>query len=115
MSHFRGSPGVKSDGKRRRQGKDTMGRNRKKQLHRIRSMLHCYFCGGRVVSTKLDTYYCEAEGISWDMVESLVIYGRATDGLPAPKSARLRRPLAPRRATPATKRRMGMTLSRGGA
>lgn len=58
-----------------------MGRKRKKQLHRIRSMLHCYFCGGRVISTKPDTYYCEAEGVTWDMVENLVIYGR--DVIPA--------------------------------
>ena len=39
-------------------------------------MLHCWFCGGRVVSLTTDEYRCEAEGIRWDMVENLVIRSR---------------------------------------
>lgn len=48
-----------------------------KQLRRIRQMLHCWFCGGRVIPTKMGTYRCEAEGVTWDMVENLVLYSRA--------------------------------------
>ncbi len=56
-----------------------------RQLRRIRSMLHCWFCGGRVVALSGETragrgkaitaYRCEAEGVTWDMTENLVIYG----------------------------------------
>ncbi len=55
-----------------------------KQLRRIRSMLHCWFCGGRVVALSGETkagrgrqitgYRCEAEGVRWDAGENLVIY-----------------------------------------
>ncbi len=55
-----------------------MGRNR------IR--LYCYFCGGREIALagetvagrgkQITSYRCEAEGVRWDMVEGLVIYGR---------------------------------------
>lgn len=43
-------------------------------IHPIRSVLRCYFCGGRVVTTSLMTYRCEVEGVSWDMSEDLVLY-----------------------------------------
>ncbi len=48
----------------------------KKQLRPIRAMLHCWFCGGRVVSLTSEEYRCEAEGVRWDMTENLVIYER---------------------------------------
>ncbi len=51
--------------------------NGMKQLHPVRAMLHCYFCGGRVVSTTGEEYRCETEGIRWDRVENLVTYSRA--------------------------------------
>ncbi len=47
-----------------------------KQLRPIRTMLLCWFCGGRVVPTKTGTYRCKAEGVTWDMKEDLVIYSR---------------------------------------
>ncbi len=50
-------------------------------LRPIRAMLHCWFCGGRVVSLgpgrKVTAYRCEAEGVRWDASENLVIYGRS--------------------------------------
>lgn len=46
----------------------------------IRAMLHCYFCGGRVVSIgpskKAVVYRCEAEGVRWEASENLTIYSR---------------------------------------
>ena len=39
-------------------------------------MLHCWFCGGRVVSLTSEEYRCEAEGVRWDMAENLVTYTR---------------------------------------
>ncbi len=44
----------------------------------IRAMLHCYFCGGRVVPTKQLTHRCEAEGVTWEVTENLTIYTRST-------------------------------------
>ncbi len=52
-------------------------------------MLHCWFCGGRVVSLATEEYRCEAEGIRWDMTENLVIYSHNPSG-PAPGIGRIR-------------------------
>ena len=38
-----------------------------------RTTMFCYFCGGRVLPTKLHTYRCEAEAVTWDD-EGLNIY-----------------------------------------
>ncbi len=61
-----------------------MGRKRKRQLRPIRPMLHCWFCGGRVIALSGETvagrgrqvtsFRCEAEGVRWDRTENLVIY-----------------------------------------
>ncbi len=48
-----------------------------KQLRPIRTMLHCWFCGGRVLPTKMGTYRCQAEGVTWDMAENLILYSRS--------------------------------------
>ncbi len=45
-------------------------------LRPVRAMLHCWFCGGRVVSLTSQEYRCEAEGVRWDMTENLVLYER---------------------------------------
>ncbi len=41
----------------------------------LRPMLHCYFCGGRVVSLGTGrqpiAYRCEAEGVRWEASENL--------------------------------------------
>ncbi len=42
----------------------------------LRPMLHCYFCGGRVIPTKQLTHRCEAEGVSWEVTENLTVYRR---------------------------------------
>ncbi len=42
----------------------------------VRAMMHCWFCGGRVVSLTSQEYRCEAEGVRWEMSENLVIYAR---------------------------------------
>ena len=48
----------------------------------LRPMLHCWFCGGRVVSLTSEEYRCEAEGVRWDMAENLVICSRFEGPLP---------------------------------
>ncbi len=60
---------------------------RKRHLRPIRAMLTCYFCGGKVVSLsgeavrgrgrEITAYRCEAEGVRWDVGETLTIYGRS--------------------------------------
>ena len=80
MSLFGGLVGVNPYGKSGG-GHDSSGRrNLKKQLRPIRAMLHCYFCGGRVISIgpskKAAAYRCEAEGVRWEASENLVIYSR---------------------------------------
>ena len=42
----------------------------------LRPMLHCWFCGGRVVSLTSQEYRCEAEGVRWDHSENLILYER---------------------------------------
>lgn len=100
----------------------------KKPLRPIRAMLHCWFCGGRVVSIgsgrKVAGFRCVPEGVRWDATENLVIHSRSpepvrlrdtetgqwlsTEGLLAPKrSTPPRRPVASRRAT---RRRKGVSV-----
>lgn len=51
-----------------------------KQLRPTRAMLHCWFCGGRVVPVgagrKVLAYRCEAEEVRWEASENLAIYAR---------------------------------------
>lgn len=57
-----------------------------KQLRPIRTMMYCWFCGGRVVALSGDAvagrgrnitgYRCEAEGVRWDATDNLVLYSR---------------------------------------
>ncbi len=54
-----------------------------KQLRPVRSMLRCYFCGGRVEAVgsgrTVIGYRCAAEGVRWDDTENLVLYARDHD------------------------------------
>ena len=63
-------------GKSERQGDSSALRNSKANPRSLRPMLHCWFCGGRVVLLKTHAYRCEAEGVRWDGQENLVLYER---------------------------------------
>ena len=59
---------------------DSATKRRLSNPRSLRPMLHCWFCGGRVVSLTSDEYRCEAEGVRWDMTENLVLYERPEVG-----------------------------------
>ncbi len=55
-----------------------------RQLRPIRPMLHCWFCGGRVIALSgeavagrgktITSFRCVAEGVRWDASTNLVLY-----------------------------------------
>ncbi len=76
MSAIAVFPGPNPYGKVRGEGFHTSLRKSRS----LRPMLHCLFCGGRVVSIgsgrDVISYRCEAEGIRWDASENLTVYTR---------------------------------------